>query len=71
MPSNVDFLELYVRNLEFEQEFADGRAIKLSHLLLKQPGARLNADPMLHCLAASVNSLRAYLGSRLTLGTWR
>ncbi len=48
--SNVEFLELYVRNLEFEQEFADGRAIESSHLLFKQPGARLNADPILHCL---------------------
>ncbi len=36
--------------MEFEQEFADGRAIELSHLLLKQPGARRNADPMLLCL---------------------
>ncbi len=48
--SNVDFLEFYVRNLEFEQESADGRAIESSHLLFKQPGARLNADPILHCL---------------------
>ncbi len=48
--SNVDFLELYVRNLEFEQESADGRAIGSSQLLLKQPRARLNADPILHCL---------------------
>ncbi len=48
--SNVDFLELYVRDLEFEQESADGRAIELSHLLFNQLGARLNADPILHCL---------------------
>ncbi len=48
--SYVDFLELYVRKLEFEQESADGRAIGSSHLLLKQPRARLNADPVLHCL---------------------
>ncbi len=26
--SNVDFVELFVRNLEFEQESADGRAIE-------------------------------------------
>ncbi len=32
---NVDFLELCVRNLEFEHEFADGRAIESSHLLFK------------------------------------
>ncbi len=48
--SNVDFLELYVRNLEFEQESADGRAIESSHLLFKQPGAKLNGDRILHCL---------------------
>ncbi len=30
--SNIDFLELYVRHLEFEQESADGRAIESSHL---------------------------------------
>ncbi len=48
--SNVDFLELYVRNLEFEQESADDRANELSHLLFKQPGTRLNADPILQCL---------------------
>ncbi len=48
--SNVDFPELYVRNLEFEQESADGRDIESSHLSLKQPGARLNADAILHCL---------------------
>ncbi len=48
--SNVDFLELYVGNLEFEQESADGRAIESGHLLFKQPGARLNADPILYCL---------------------
>ncbi len=48
--SNVGFLELYVRHLEFEQESADGRAIESSHLLFKQPRARLNADPILHCL---------------------
>ncbi len=47
---NVDSLDLYVRNLEFEQESADGRAIESSHLLFKQPGTRLNADPILHCL---------------------
>ncbi len=39
-----------MQNLEFEQESADGRAIESSHLLFKQPGARLNADPILHCL---------------------
>ncbi len=48
--SNVDFLELYVRNLEFKQESADGRAIEASHLLFKQPEVRLNADPILNCL---------------------
>ncbi len=48
--SNVDFLELHVRHLEFEQESTDCRAIESSHLLFKQPGARLNADPILHCL---------------------
>ncbi len=47
--SNVDFLELYVQHLEFEQESASGRAIESSHLF-KQPGARLNANPILHCL---------------------
>ncbi len=31
-------------------ESTDGRAIEPSHLLLKQPGARLNVDPILHCL---------------------
>ncbi len=46
--SNVDFLELYVRTLEFEQESIAGRAIESSHLLLRQPGARLNADTILH-----------------------
>ncbi len=30
--SNVDFPELYVRNSEFEQESADGRAVESSHL---------------------------------------
>ncbi len=45
--SNVDFLELPVRHLEFEQESVDGRAITSSHLLSKQPGARLHC---LHCL---------------------
>ncbi len=35
--SNVDFLEVYVWNLEFEHESADGRAIESSHLLVKQP----------------------------------
>ncbi len=48
--SNVDFLELQVRHLEFEQESADGRAIESSHLLSKQPGPSLNADPIIHCL---------------------
>ncbi len=38
-----------MQNLEFEQESADGRAIELSHLSFKQPGTRLNADPILHC----------------------
>ncbi len=41
---------MYVRNFEFEQESADGRAIESSHLLLKQSGARLNAGPILHWL---------------------
>ncbi len=44
MISNVDFLELPVRHLEFGQESANGRAITSSHLLSKQLGARL------HCL---------------------
>ncbi len=48
--SNVVFLDLYVRNLEFEQESADGRAIASSYLLFKQPGTRPNADPIIHCL---------------------
>ncbi len=48
--ANADFLEMYVRNLVFEQESADGRAIESSHLIFKQPGARLNADPILYCL---------------------
>ncbi len=48
--SNSDFLELYVRNLKFEQESADGRATEASHLLFKQSGARLKADPILQCL---------------------
>ncbi len=39
-----------MRNLEFEQESADSRAIESSHLLFKQPGAKLNADPILPCL---------------------
>ncbi len=56
---NVYFLELYVRNLEFEQESAHSIAIESSHLLFKQPGARLNADPILHCFPASTNSIKA------------
>ncbi len=39
-----------MRHLEFEQESADGRAIGSSQLLLKPPGARFNAGPILHCL---------------------
>ncbi len=50
MLSNVAFLELHVRHFEFEQESADGRAIETSHLLSKQPGARLNTGPILYCL---------------------
>ncbi len=48
--SNVVFLELYVRNLEFKRESADGRANASSHLLFKLQRARINADPILHCL---------------------
>ncbi len=48
--SNVDFLKLYVWNLEFEQESTDEIAIESRHLLFKHPGARLNANPILHCL---------------------
>ncbi len=40
-----------MRNLEFVQESADGRAIESSQLLLsKRSGARPNAKPILHCL---------------------
>ncbi len=35
-----------MRNLEFEQESADGRAIESSHPLFRQPGAGLNANPI-------------------------
>ncbi len=46
---NVDFLELYVRNLEFVKESADGRFIASSYLLSLRSIARLNADPILRC----------------------
>ncbi len=39
-----------MQHLEFEQGPAGGRAMESSYLLFKQPGARLNADPILHCL---------------------
>ncbi len=39
-----------MRHLEFKQDSADGRATESSHLLSKHPGARLNADPIIHCL---------------------
>ncbi len=47
---NVDFLEWQMWHFEFEQESTDSRAMESSHLLFKQPVARLNADPILHCL---------------------
>ncbi len=48
--SNVGYLGLYVRHLEFKQESTDGRAIASSHLLFKQSGVRLYAEPIVHCL---------------------
>ncbi len=48
--TNVDFLQLLVRHLEFEQESADNRAFESSYLSSEQPGVMLNADPILHCL---------------------
>ncbi len=68
--SNVDFLELYVRHLQFEQESAGGRASKSNHLLSKQPEARLNTDPIRHRLRCLHKVDKGIFGLTLTLSTW-
>ncbi len=66
--ANVDFPEMYVQNLEFEQESADGRDIGSSHVSFKPPGAMPTQFSI--AFAVSTKPIRVYLHSRLTLGTW-
>ncbi len=63
--SNVEFFELFVRNLELKQESGDGRDIESSHLLFRQSGAKLNADPILHCLRSLHEFDKGIFGLRL------
>ncbi len=65
--SNVDFFELHVRHLEFEQDLADSRAIESSHLLSKQPEARLKADPIPHYLRCLREVDKGIFGLTLSL----